>query len=220
MLKKAFANIKLTNCIVLILGSTFLAFGLYHVHNFSGVTEGGVIGLNLLLEHWFNISPSITNAVATALFYLLGWRLLGREFIIYSGIATVSFSISYAIFEQFEPLWPNLYEHPLLASLIGAVFVGIGAGVCVKAGGAVSGDDALAMCLSKIAHINVEVAYLFSDLVVLALSLTYIPFSRIGYSLLTVIISGQIIGLIQRIGSKKEDKENADAEDKAAAENK
>lgn len=205
MLKKAFKNIKILNCIVLILGSTFLAFGLYHVHNFSGVTEGGVIGLNLLLEHWFNISPSITNTVATALFYLLGWRLLGREFIIYSGIATVSFSISYAIFEQFEPLWPNLYEHPLVASLIGAVFVGIGAGVCVKAGGAVSGDDALAMCLSKIAHINVEVAYLFSDLFVLALSLTYIPFSRIGYSLLTVIISGQIIGLIQRIGKKKDD---------------
>ena len=38
-----------------------------------------------------------------------------------------------------------------------------------------------------------------SDLIVLALSLTYIPLERIGYSLLTVILSGQIIGFMQRL---------------------
>ena len=122
-----------------------------------------------------------------------------RRFIIYSAVATVSFSVSYSIFEQFEPLWPQLANAPLLASIIGAVFVGIGAGLCVKVGGAVSGDDALAMCVSHVFHMRVEWAYLVSDITVLALSLSYIPISRIGYSLLTVILSGQIIGLIQRI---------------------
>ena len=34
-------------------------------------------------------------------------------------------------------------------------------------------------------------------LTVLLLSLTYIPLRRIAYSLLTVILSGQLIGLIQ-----------------------
>ena len=38
-----------------------------------------------------------------------------------------------------------------------------------------------------------------TDLVVLGLSLTYIPLRRIGYSLLTVLISGQLIGLVQRL---------------------
>ncbi len=196
-------DVKIKDCVITAAASVFLAFGLYHVHNFSGVTEGGIIGLNLLLEHWFDISPSITNFVANAIFYLLGFKLLGKVFIIYSMVATVSFSVSYGIIEQFEPLWPNLYERPLLAAVTGAVFVGIGAGVCVRIGGAVSGDDALAMCISHIAHIKVEWAYLASDLIVLALSLTYIPLSRIGYSLLTVILSGQIIGWVQRIGRKK-----------------
>lgn len=196
-------DIKIKDCIIAAVSSIFLAFGLYHVHNFSGVTEGGIIGLNLLLEHWFNISPSITNFVANAVFYLLGFKLLGRVFIIYSTVATVSFSISYGIIEQFDPLWPELYEMPLLAAIIGAFFVGIGAGVCVRIGGAISGDDALAMCVSHITHMKVEWAYLVSDLIVLALSLTYIPLSRIWYSLLTVILSGQIIGWVQRIGKKK-----------------
>lgn len=192
-------DINPRHCIVAVLSSVFLAFGLYHVHSLSGVTEGGVIGLNLLLDHWFHISPSVTNFVANVVCYLLGWRLLGKHFIAYSAVATVSFSVAYALFEQCEPLWPQLSQQPLLASVVGACFVGIGSGFCVKIGGAISGDDALAMCLSHVFHIKVQWAYLLSDLLVLALSMTYIPLRRIGYSLLTVFLSGQIIGLIQRI---------------------
>lgn len=197
-----FQDIRIRDCVISVLSSTFLAFGLYHVHNFSGVTEGGIIGLTLLLEHWFQISPAITSFVANVIFYLLGWKLLGRKFIIYSAIATISFSVSYGFFEQFEPLWPQLYHYPLLASIVGALFVGIGAGLCVRIGGAVSGDDALAMCLAHATPLKVEQAYLISDLVVLILSISYIPLSRIGYSLLTVILSGQIIGVIQKIHLK------------------
>ncbi|MBR2404535.1 MAG: YitT family protein, partial [Clostridia bacterium] len=47
-------------------------------------------------------------------------------------------------------------------------------------------------------HCSIETVYIITDLVVLALSLTYIPFSRLIYSLVTVILSGQIIGIIQR----------------------
>ena len=38
--------------------------------------------------------------------------------------------------------------------------------------------------------------YLVEDLIVLTLSLSYIPLRRIAYSLLTVILSGQLIGLV------------------------
>ncbi len=194
-----FQSIRCKSCLVAALSSAFLAFGLYHIHNLSGITEGGIIGLNLLLEHWFHISPAVTNFVANTICYLLGWKLLGRTFIIYSAIATISFSAAYRIFEQFEPIWPQLHQMPLLAAIAGALFVGIGAGACVRVGGAVSGDDALAMCISHLTKIKVEWVYLVSDLVVLCLSVTYIPINRIAYSLLTVLLSGQIIGLIQRL---------------------
>ena len=199
-----FRDIKIKYCIIAIFSSAFLAFGLYHVHALAGVTEGGVVGLNLLLEHWFRISPAITNFVANAICYLLGWKLLGRKFIIYSAVATVSFSAAYAVIEQFPPLWPQLVDFPLLAALIGAVFVGVGCGFCVKVGGAVSGDDALAMCISHTFRMNIQWAYLITDFTVLALSLTYIPISKIWYSLLTVLLSGQIIGLIQKLPFAKE----------------
>ena len=46
-------DLKLKSCLIALFGSAFLAFGLYHVHSFSGVTEGGVLGMTLLLDHWF-----------------------------------------------------------------------------------------------------------------------------------------------------------------------
>ena len=42
-------KLKPKSCAFALLGSAILAFGLYNVHSFSGVTEGGVLGLTLLL---------------------------------------------------------------------------------------------------------------------------------------------------------------------------
>ena len=195
------------DALVSLFGSAFLAFGLYNVHSLSGVTEGGVLGLTLLLDHWLSISPAVSGAILNVLCYAMGWKLLGRRFLAYSFLSTVSFSLSYKLYEQFPPLFPEIANHPLLAAFIGAIFVGVGAGVCVRAGGAPGGDDALAMSVSHLTGWSIERVYLLSDLIVLVLSLSYIPVRRIVFSLLTVILSGQIIGLIQRIPRhrKKED---------------
>ncbi len=197
-------TIKPGRCALSLLGSAILAFGLCNIHQFSGVTEGGVLGLTLLLNQWLHISPAISGLVLNAICYILGYRTLGREFAVYSIISCVSYSAFYAVFETFAPIWPPISNHPLLASVLGAVFVGVGVGLSVRAGGAPGGDDALAMSLSRITHLDIQWIYLASDLVVLALSLTYIPLRRIIYSLLTVVLSGQIIGIVQKIKKKSE----------------
>ena len=204
-MKQFFRSLHLnwTDTLVSIFGSAFLAFGLYNVHALSGVTEGGILGLTLLLDHWFSISPSVSGAILNVLCYAMGWKLLGRRFLAYSFISTASFSLSYKLYEQFPPLFPEIANHPLLAALVGAVFVGVGAGVCVRAGGAPGGDDALSMSLEHVTHLPIQWIYLISDLIVLGLSLTYIPLRRILYSLLTVILSGQLIGIVQRAGKRE-----------------
>ena len=191
------------NSLIALLGGTVLAFGLYHIHAQSGVTEGGQLGLTLLLHHWWRISPALSGFVINAICYIIGWRTLGKTFLVYSGISAVSFSVIYRICEQFPPLWPGLGHYPLVAALLGAVFVGIGCGLCVRVGGAPSGDDALAMSLSRICKIKIEYVYMISDVTVLLLSLSYIPIRRIGFSLLTVLLSSKLVGLVQRFPWQK-----------------
>ena len=182
-----------------LLGSAILAFGLCHVHAYSGVTEGGVLGLTLLLHHWLGISPSASGLVLNAACYLAGWRTLGRSVVLVSLVAGGGFSLFYALFELLPPVFPLLAQHPLAAALVGALFVGVGVGLSVRAGGAPGGDDALAMTLSALLRVPIERIYLASDLIVLALSASYLPPSNLACSLLTVVLSGQIIGLMQRI---------------------
>ncbi len=191
------------NIILSLSGAMIMAFGFYEIHSFSGVTEGGVLGLTLFLEHVFNISPAFSSFILNMLCYFIGWRILGKRFIFYSAIASISFSLTYRVLEFTPPLFEALYTKPLLASIAGAIFIGVGAGLCVRAGGAPSGDDALAMGFSKLFRVKIETVYLISDLTVLLLSLVYIPYQKIVFSLLTVILSGKIIGIIERINRSK-----------------
>lgn len=197
-------DMKLKNCIFLMLGSAILAFGLFNVHSFSGVTEGGTLGLTLLLEHWLHISPALSSLILNGICYFVGWRTLGKNFIAYSAVCCLSFSLFYWVCEMIGPVCPAIADHRLIAAVVGAFFVGVGVGLCVRFGGAPCGDDALAMSLSRLLKLNMRWIYLISDLTVLALSLSYIPLSDILYSLLTVVLSGQIIGFLDGVGRKKE----------------
>lgn len=201
-MKTLFKDIKAGEVALALAGSLILAFGLYNVHAEADVTEGGVLGLSLFFDKMLGVSPALSALVLNALCYLFGARVLGRRFILYSAISAGGYSLFYFVFEQFPPLFPTIASYPLVAALTGALFVGVGCGICVRMGGAPSGDDALAMALSHRLRVPISLVYLCSDLVVLALSLLYISPLRILYSLLTVVLSGQIIQIIQKIGRK------------------
>nr|MBR4281213.1 YitT family protein [Clostridia bacterium] len=187
-----------------LLGAGIQAVGMCNIHAYADVTEGGVLGATLLIQHWFAVSPALSALVLNALCYVVGWRTLGREFLLYSAVCGVGYSLFYALLEPFAPLWPGVVASPFWSAIVGAIFVGVGAGLCVRMGGAPGGDDALAMALSKLTGLGVQWIYLFTDALVLGLSITYIPLRRIAWSLLTVVLSGQIIGWIQKIGKRGE----------------
>lgn len=181
---------------VCLAGSFLQAFAIYNIHSISDITEGGIFGLELLANHWLGISPAITGFLLTAVCFILGWRTFGTSFLVYSGICAAFYSCSYAVLEHLPRLFPGIGAYPLLAAVLGAVLIGLGAGVCVRVGGATGGDDALAMSLSERFHVQIRWIYLASDVTVLLMSLSYIPLKRIAWSLLTVFLSGQVINWV------------------------
>lgn len=198
------AFIKAPKVLLCITGGAILSFGLYNIHDLSGVTEGGILGMTLLLQHLFNISPAVSSLLMNTLCYFIGWQLLGKAFLVYSLIAGGSFSLFYAIFEQFPPLWPQLEAYPLIAALAGALFVGVGAGLCIRSSAAPGGDEALVMVISKITSCDIRYAYFACDLIVLTLSLCYLDTERFLLSMLTVTLSGQLVGIVQKFKIPKE----------------
>lgn len=191
---------------LLLLGALICTFGIHNIHQRTGITEGGIMGLMLLLEHWFHISPAYLTPLLDAACYLMAFRFLGGQFIRISILSTLCVSACYKLWELFPPMLPDLSAHPLAAAVLGACFVGVGVGLIVRQGGSAGGDDALALSLSRLFHWRISRSYLFTDLTVLALSLTYIPLRRIAFSLVTVTISSLLIDRITAPPQEQPDK--------------
>lgn len=204
--EKALEGLSWKKFLWIFLGAAICTFGIHNIHQQTGITEGGVIGAMLLLEHWLGISPAYITPVLDILCYVLAFRYLGGSFIRISVLSTLSVSLFYKIWEQFPHMLPDLSNHPLAAAVLGGLFVGIGVGLIVRQGGSSGGDDALALVISKVTRWRLSFAYLFTDLTVLALSLTYIPITRIAFSVVTVTLSSFLIDQVQNFQFRRPQK--------------
>ena len=113
---------------LLLLGAATLSFGLFNVHSQSTITEGGVLGMTLLLRNWFGISPSVSGIILDCTCYIIGWRVLGNSFLKNAMFASCCFSISYRIWESIGYILPSFADQQLIAAVLGAIFVGVGVG--------------------------------------------------------------------------------------------
>lgn len=189
--------------LLIIVGSSILAFGVYNFYYLNNITEGGVLGLLLLLKNIFNIDPSIANILIDLSLLLIGYKFFGKKFFIYSLIASASFSVLYYIFEIIGPVVPR-FDNMLLSTIFAGASVGIGVGLIVKAGCAAGGDDALALVISKTTSFGLGKIYLIADVSILLLSLVYMSAFNVFYSIIAVTISSKIIDLIYYHGENLE----------------
>lgn len=196
------STVELKRWGMLVVGAAILAFGLYNVHAQSCITEGGILGATLLIRNWTGITPAISEVVLDVICYGLGVKFLGKDFLKRALVATGCYAAFYAINERIGYVLPDMGDQPLMAAVAGALFVGVGIGLVLRAGGAAGGDDALALVLAKLFHIDVSHAYMITDTIVLLLSLSYIPIVNIACSLVTAMLSSFIIGRIHTFGKK------------------
>lgn len=180
---------------LILLGVLILAFGVFNLNYQNNITEGGVLGVLLLLKNLFDINPSVANIIIDISLFVVAYKFFGKHFLIHSIIATLGFSVFYAMFENIGPLIPIL-DSKLLSTILAGLFVGVGVGIVVRAGAAAGGDDVLAILISKITSMTIGKVYLIGDITILLLSLSYLSVYDIFWSLIAVTISGKTIDYI------------------------
>ena len=191
-------NGTLKSILLIIIGATILSFGSYNFNYQNNVTEGGVLGLLLLLQHVFNISPSITSVVIDFLLFTIGSKFFGKKFLLYSILSTITFSSTYKIWEKIGFLVPSFTNNMLIASILAGIGVGVGVGLVVRGGGASGGDDVIALLGNKFLKLKVNHVYLATDAIVLLMSLVYLDIKQVFFSIIAVTISGKIISIIYK----------------------
>jgi uncharacterized membrane-anchored protein YitT (DUF2179 family) len=181
---------------MILLGSFILATSLYHFHFQNNLAEGGFIGIALLIKNSFNISPSITTLVLDIPIIVIAGYFLGRRVVINAFIGSISFSMFYAFIERTSTTTLNFENHLWIPAILGGLFAGLGLGIILKFGGATGGDDLLTILLSNKSNISIGKIYLLFDGIILLLSLNYLTWNEVGYTILSLIVCAKVTSIV------------------------
>ena len=107
VIRRIFHDLTFKKLLSILVGTAIASFGLYNIHQRTGITEGGILGTILLIHHWFGISPSIATPVLDFCFYGLAFRFLGGNFLKMAILSTLSFSGFFRLWELFPPILPD-----------------------------------------------------------------------------------------------------------------
>ena len=106
----------------IIIGTAITTFGLYNVHQQADITEGGILGLILLLNFWLGMSSSLLSPVLDFLSYLMGFKYLGKEFLKTSIFATLCMAGFFRLWELFSSAPPQPGRYPFCRFSPGRLF--------------------------------------------------------------------------------------------------
>lgn len=133
--------------------------------------------------------------------FLVGMKILGKRQSIYTGLGIASLTLFLWLFEA---LIDRGYVVPfqteqdyILAALYAGVTLGAGLGIVFRFGGTTGGSDIIARIINRKFGFSMGQIILSLDILIIGLSLFFIPLERILYTLVAVFIASKVIDFIQ-----------------------
>lgn len=181
--------------LMILLGTGVYAFGLYYFIEPINVAPGGVAGISIIINYLTELPVGVLNTVINIPIIIVGWKFLGKEFIWKTLLSLVSFTVFYDYL--FAPITPYS-EDVLLACLFGGVLIGVGLGIVFVKSGSTGGMDIINKLLNrKFQHIPLGKITLFTDLIVILISM--VVFNSIEtalYAIIVIFLSSQFIDIV------------------------
>ena len=184
---------EISSYAMLILGSVIAAFSIEEFLVPCTILDGGIVGISIIINTLKGFPLGIMTLVLNTPFLLVGMRKLGAKFIVKSAVAMVTFSSFLEIFAHFT----DVTHEYLLTVCFGGVFLGVGVGFVIRAGGCLDGTETVAIFLNKKFNIPVGQTVLFFNVVIYSVAGILFGFDRAMYSLLTYFITSKVIDFVE-----------------------
>lgn len=178
--------------IIIILAATLAAYSLDTFLIPNNILDGGVTGISIIISKVFSIPISLLVILINIPFVYVGYRNLGKNFLIRTIIAMLTFSIALSFFESFH----EVTDEMLLATIFGGILLGIGVGLVIRMGACVDGTESVALVISKKTSLSVgQIVMVFNFLIYGCAALIF-GIDRALYSILTYFITFKVIDLV------------------------
>jgi uncharacterized membrane-anchored protein YitT (DUF2179 family) len=186
---------------LLVAGTALYAFGLQYFIIPNMLMEGGVTGVAVLLNYALDLPVYLTSLLINLPLFFLGWRQLGKESMIYTLAGTLLLSLFLWIAEVLvDQGWLIPFKSSndfILVVLYAGVTIGVGLGLVFSAGGTTGGVDIIARIVHRLRGWSMGQIILTLDVLILGISLLFIPKEKVLYTLVSVFIASKIIDFIQ-----------------------
>lgn len=183
---------RLISFIMLTTGSIIAAYALESFLIPNTILDGGVTGISIIVSKITNLPVSLLVLILNIPFVYIGYKNLGRGFLIRAVYSMVLFSVSLSVFRYYEPLT----EQMLLATVFGGILLGVGVGLVIHFGGCVDGTESVALVISKKTTLSVGQVVLVFNLVIYSVAGLIFGLDRAMYSLLTYFITFKVIDFV------------------------
>ncbi|MFR5132212.1 MAG: YitT family protein [Terrisporobacter sp.] len=156
------------------------------------IIDGGITGVSIILSFLTNINLSIFIIILNVPFLLLGFRHLGKNFLIQSTVAMALFSVLLEIFKQVDVVTNDV----LLATVFGGILLGIGVGFVIRYGACLDGVETVAILINKKTSFSVGQVILLVNLVIYMVAGILFGWDRALYSIMTYFITYKLIDMV------------------------
>ena len=178
--------------IMLIIGTIIAAAALECFLIPNTILDGGITGISIIIYKLFQVPLWLLVIVINIPFIFIGYKNLGKNFLIRTLISMISFAFFLSFFELVKPFT----EEILLATIFGGALYGLGVGMVIHFGGCVDGTESVAIVISKKTSFSVGQIVLMFNLIIFAVAGFIFGFDRAMYSLLTYIITFKVIDFV------------------------
>lgn len=179
--------------LLITVGAVIAAFAIEEFLVAKQILDGGIVGISIILNHITGLKLCYFIVVLNIPFLILGWRLLGKTFAFKATYAMIVFSIFLVVFEEME----EVTDDPLLATVYGGLFLGLGVGIIMRSGGCVDGLDTVSLLLSKKTQFSTGQIILFFNLIIYSCAGFIFGLDRALYSVLTYFITSKVIDIVE-----------------------
>ena len=176
----------------LVIGNVMIAFAVCAFVVPNRFMLGGATGMAIFLRNFLPLRLSVLSALVNGALFLLGLACLGRRFAATALFSTVFFPLVLAVFEPLP--WTTMFlQDRTIAALFGAVVMGMGIGLIVRAGGSSGGMDIPPIILQKYRGIPVGNSIFAFDALIIAAQMCYQGPSELVYSLTILLLVSIVI---------------------------
>lgn len=183
---------NLISFIGITLGALLSAFSIQTFLSPNMILDGGIIGISMIVSKLTNISLSIFTILLNIPLLLIGYKNLGKKFLIKATYAMLIFSCFLTIFSNVNELTDDI----LLATIYGGIILGIGVGLVIRSGGCLDGTESVAIIINKKTSFSTgQIIMLFNIFIYLTAGFLF-GLDKALYSLLMYFITFKIIDLV------------------------